>query len=193
MLGFVQSQGESQQAWEGLLNNLYNRGLKGSNVKLITIDGSGGLKSALGIVYPHVSIQRCWAHKLRNVSNYLKKAYHDECMKGARRIYKAKNRHRAMAEFKNWRRMWLRKAPRAVQCLEKDMEELLNFFYNPKKHWKRIRTTNVIERSFREVRRRTRVFSCFSNRQSCERIIYAIFAHLNGTWEDHPIKQFTQF
>lgn len=193
LLDFVQAKGEPFEAWEGLLNNLYNRGLKGDNLKLITIDGSGGLHSALEVVYPHVPIQRCWAHKLRNVSNYLKKIYQDECIKGARRIYNAKSRHLAIAEFKNWKRMWLKKAPRAVHCLEKDLEELLHFFACPKKHWVRVRTTNVIERSFKEVRRRTRVFSCFSNKQSCERIIYAIFTHLNNQWKAKPLKEFTEF
>jgi len=193
LLGFVQSQGESQSSWEGLINNLYRRGLKGVNLKLVTIDGSGGLKSALEIAYPHVPIQRCWAHKLRNVSNYLKKIYQEDCMNEARRIYKAKSKYLAMACFKNWKKMWKKKAPKAVHCLEKDLEELLNFFDSPKNHWIRVRTTNVIERCFKEVRRRTRVFSCFSNRQSCERIIYAIFAYLNNKWKDCPIEQFTQF
>jgi putative transposase len=192
-LGFVQAKGESFEAWEGLINSLYNRGLKGENLKLIIIDGHGGLRSALSIVYPHVPIQRCWAHKLRNVSNYLKKAYQEDCINDARRIYKAKSKHLATAEFKNWKKMWNRKAPNAVHCLEKDLEELLNFFDTPKNHWIRVRTTNVIERSFREVRRRTRVFSCFSNKQSCERIIYAIFTYLNNKWKERPIKQFTQF
>ena len=193
LLDFVQANGESKEAWEGLLNSLYRRGLEGKNLKLITIDGSGGLKSALSIAYPHVPIQRCWAHKLRNVSNYLKKTHQDECMKGARKIYKARNKQQAIAEFKNWKRMWKLKTPNAIHCLEKDLEELLNFFDTPKNHWIRVRTTNVIERSFREVRRRTRVFSCFSNKQSCERIIYAIFTYLNNKWKERPIKQFTQF
>jgi len=193
LLDFVQAKGEPFEAWEGLLNSLYNRGLKGNNLKLVTIDGAGGLHSALNVVYPHIPIQRCWAHKLRNVSNYLKKIYQDECIKGARKIYKATSKHLALAEFKNWKRMWLKKAPKAVYCLEKDLEELLHFFDCPKKHWIRIRTTNVIERSFREVRRRTRVFTCFSNKQSCERIIYAIFTHLNNQWQAKPLKEFTEF
>jgi putative transposase len=193
LLDFVQAKGEPADAWEGLLNNLYRRGLEGNNLKLVTIDGSGGLKSALSIVYPHIPIQRCWVHKLRNVSNYLKKSYQDDCIKGARRIYKARNKHLALAEFKNWEKMWHRKAPSAVHCLKKDLEELLSFFDCPKKHWVKVRTTNVIERSFREIRRRIRVFSCFSNRQSCERIIYAIFTHLNTKWKERPIKEFTEF
>lgn len=193
LIGFTQAQGESLDAWEGLVNNLYNRGLRGDNLKLIITDGSKGLHSALGIVYPHVPLQRCWAHKLRNVSNYLKKAYQEECINDARRIYLAQSKYHAVSIFKTWKRDWLKKAPRAVHCLEKDLEELLNVFQCPKNHWKKIRTTNIIERSFREVRRRTRVFTCFSNRQSCERIIYAIFTHLNNKWKEHPIKNFTQF
>jgi len=193
LLAFMQSQGESSNAWEGLLNSLYNRGLKGNNLKLITIDGAGGLHSAIEVIYPNILIQRCWAHKLRNVSNYLKKRYQDDCIEDARGIYKAKNKHLALAEFKNWKKMWVKKVPKAVHCLEKDLEELLNHFDCPEKHRIRIRTTNVIERSFKEVRRRTRVFSCFSNRQSCDRIIYAIFTHLNNQWENKPIKEFTEF
>jgi transposase-like protein len=70
---------------------------------------------------------------------------------------------------------------------------LLSFYDCPKSHWIKIRTTNVIERSFREVRRRTRVFSCFSNKESCNRLIYAIVTHLNNKWKEHPLKEFTQF
>ena len=57
----------------------------------------------------------------------------------------------------------------------------------------KVRTTNAIERSFREVRRRTNVFSCFSNTASTERIIYAILTHLNQGWKDAPLSGFTQF
>ena len=193
LLDFVQAKGEPFDAWEGLLNSLYNRGLKGNNLRLVTIDGAGGLHSALNVVYPHIPIQRCWRHKQVNVSNYLKKIYQDDCIKGARRIYEAKSKHLALAEFKDWKRIWIKKAPKAVHCLEKDLEELLHFFDCPKGHWVKVRTTNVIERSFKEVRRRTRVFSCFSNKQSCERIIYAIFTHLNNQWKAKPLKEFTEF
>ncbi len=77
--------------------------------------------------------------------------------------------------------------------MEEDLDDLLNFFDCPVEHRIKIRTTNAIERSFREVRRRTRVFSCFSNTQSCERIIFAIFSHLNHGWKDDLLPNFTQF
>ena len=53
-----------------------------------------------------------------------------------------------------------------------------------------IRTTNYIERSFKEVRRRTRSISCFANADSCERIMYAVFVYLNSKWESDPLIQF---
>jgi len=193
LIGFIQTQGESADAWEGFLNDLYRRGLIGANLKLIAIDGSKGLRSALRLVYPRVAVQRCWAHKGRNVSNYLPKRYQKECTDELITIYDAKDRYHAVEAFKRWKKKWQKISIRAVACIENDLEELLSFYEFPETHRKKVRTTNIIERSFREVRRRTRVFSCFSNKESCDRIIYAIFTHLNNGWKERPLKQFTQF
>jgi len=69
---------------------------------------------------------------------------------------------------------------------------LLNFYNCPKEIRKKLRTTNVIERAFREVRRRIRPMSCFNNEQSIERILYAVLNHLNEQWGKKPLKEFTQ-
>jgi transposase-like protein len=69
---------------------------------------------------------------------------------------------------------------------------LLAFFGCPAQDWLAIRTTNAIERSFREVRRRTRPISCFQNNASCERIIYAVFHHLNLRWDNALPRESTQ-
>jgi len=193
LIGFRQAKGESQGAWEAFLQSLFGRGFEGKHLKLIVMDGSAGLKAASELVYPEARIQRCWFHKLQNVSNYCKKKYQGDCIQQARRIYKAKDQAQARREFKAWKNAWQRFCPNAVHCLEKDLEELLAFFDCPVSHRIRIRTTNVIERTFREARRRIRVFSCFTNIQSSERIFFAIFDHLNRCWRDKPLKQFTQF
>jgi len=192
-IGFIQAQGESSDDWEGFLNDLYRRGLIGKNLKLIVIDGAKGLRSALRLVYPLVPVQRCWAHKGRNVSNYLPKRHQKDCTDELVTIYGAKNRQAAIDAFKAWKKKWHRVSERAVTCVENDLEELLCVYSFPEVQRKKIRTTNIIERSFREVRRRTRVFSCFSNKESCDRIIFAIFTYMNNKWKDHPIKQFTEF
>jgi len=62
----------------------------------------------------------------------------------------------------------------------------------PKELWVKVRTTNIIERIFREVRRRTRPMSCFQNTESVERIIYAIFYRQNVLWMDDPLLEITQ-
>jgi len=193
LISFIQAPGESANAWESFVNDLYARGLAGKNLKLIVIDGSKGLRAALRLVYPLIPIQRCWAHKGRNVANLLPRKIQKECTAGLKSIYDAKERQGALLAFKEWKKKWQNKYPKAVHCVENDLEELLAVYAIPLQHRKKIRTTNVIERTFREVRRRTRVFSCFSNKESCDRIIYAIFAHMNDRWKDHPIKQFTQF
>lgn len=193
LLDFRLSQGESRDAWEILLHSLYQRGLEGKPLTLLVMDGSAGLKRAAELVYPQAAIQRCWVHKLRNVANYCRKRFEADCLKQARKIYLAPTRTAAVAEFARWQNAWQAKCPKAVHCLHKDLDDLLACFAVPTPHRIHVRTTNAIERSFREVRRRTRVFSCFSNPASCERIIFAIFAHLNASWLDKPLAYFTQF
>ena len=192
LLDFRQAKGESQAAWEALLHSLYQRGLEGAHLKLIVMDGAAGLRAAAELVYPEARIQRCWVHKLRNVANACPKKHH-ACVRQARKIYLAANRTQAQAAFQRWQQAWRTRCPKAVACLEQDLEELLSFYDCPVEHRVKVRTTNAIERSFREVRRRTNVFSCFSNLASTERIIYAIFTHLNQGWKDAPLPGFTQF
>jgi len=79
-----------------------------------------------------------------------------------------------------------------VKQLEKDLPELLSFFSLPRQLWKKLRTTNVIERCFVEVRRRTRPMVCFVNVASVDRIIFSIFNGFNEKWKDRTLRLFTQ-
>ena len=179
--------GESQAAWECLLTSLRNRGLLGRNLKLIALDGGKGLMNALDFIFPDVPRQRCWAHKLRNVSNHLPRKLQQACTGQARDIYDAANAWQAAKAFKSWAKTWRPISPEAVKCLEDDLEDLLQFYECPKAMWKKLRTTNIIERVFREVRRRTRPMSCFTNTRSVERIIFAIFNRQNEIWKDNRL------
>lgn len=184
--------GESQVSWECFLTSLYNRGLKGENLDLVTIDGNKGLYNAVDIIWPEVKKQRCWAHKLRNVANKVPRKLQKACTNQARDIYDAKNKHEAMKAFKKWESVWKPIVPDAVECLEKDLEDLLWFYDCTESIRKKVRTTNAIERVFREVRRRTRPMSCFTNTQSVERIIFAVFNRQNNIWREKPLKKITQ-
>jgi len=192
IISFRQASSESEAQWEAFLRDLYKRGLEGKQLCLIVTDGCPRLHGALETVYPYIARQRCWAHKLRNVANKILKRDIDECMAGARLIYLAGHRREAVKCFRDWESRWGILYPRAINCLGKDLDELLNFFDMPSDHWIKVRTTNVIERSFREVRRRIRPMSCFTNSRSVDRIIYGVINHLNESWEEIPFIKFTQ-
>ena len=68
LLDCRQAKGESQTAWETVLNSLYHRGLEGHHLKLLVMDGSAGLRAAAELVYPEARIQRCWVPKLRKIA-----------------------------------------------------------------------------------------------------------------------------
>jgi putative transposase len=192
LLGFVRARGESEAAWEGMLQNLFQRGLKGHQLQLVITDGCGGLAAALQTVYGAVPHQRCWVHKMRNICEAVRRRDHDQVKRDVQRIYQAEGLAEARQAFHSFRLYWQSVYPRLVRSLEKDLPELLNFFYFPRHLWKKLRTTNAIERCFVEVRRRTRPMVVFTNVQSVDRIIYAIFNRFNEDWQNRTLELFTQ-
>jgi transposase-like protein len=97
-----------------------------------------------------------------------------------------------MAAFRYFKKTWKPLYPKMVQSLENDLAELLAFFRFPRHLWKKLRTTNLIERSFVEVRRRTRPMVCFVNVNSVDRIIFSIFNRCNREWQNQTLRIFTQ-
>lgn len=180
IIDFRLAPGESAAAWEAFLNDLYHRGLTGENLELIVIDGGVGLLAAVPLVYPQVPLQRCWAHKIRNVLDKSKKKDQEEMKRHLHRIMNAKNKTQARKAARNFVHTWESRYPRAVKCLRDDLDDLLIFFKFNQDNWRKAaRTTNAIERRFREVRRRTRPMGVFSDRTSVERILFAVFIYEN--------------
>lgn len=103
LLAFLRSQGESEADWEGLLQDLYRRGLEGKSLLLIVTDGCAGLAAAIRTVYPRVAHQRCWVHKMRNILESVRKRDYDEVKQGAQAIYRAQSRAEAVAAFRRFR------------------------------------------------------------------------------------------
>jgi len=210
MIDFLLATSESQNAWEGFLRDLYGRGLEGSGCELITTDGGNGLRNALEVVYPRISRQHCWAHKTRNVLDKVKKADQDKVKKDLNRISHARNRWSATQAYWSFCQKYRKAYPGAVKSLESEIDDLLSFYQvklSAKERrgldaqdlqkaqmalWRKIRTTNLIERAFREVKRRTRPMGVFGNRNSMERILYAVFFHLNSKGQEIPSLLFTQ-
>jgi len=180
VIDFSIAPGESQGAWESFLTDLYGRGLTEEGVEMIVSDGGKGLLAALPVVYPKIPIQRCWAHKSINVLNHARKADWEAVKADLHAIQYAAGIREAQTAIGAFSRRWEHIYPKAVSCLLADEEELLSFFQiKDSSWWSQVRTTNAIERRFREVRRRTRPMGVFSDRTSMERILYAVFSYEN--------------
>lgn len=192
LLAFTRAKGESQSGWEGLLNDLFQRGLHGQHLQLVITDGCPGLARALETVYPRARHQRCWVHKMRNILEKVKRRDEKQIKSEAQKIYLAENLAGAKRAFERFRFHWRSRYPTMIRQLERDLPDLLHFFAFPRHLWRKLRTTNVIERCFVEVRRRTRPMVVFTNVASVERIIYAIFSRFNEGWKNHTLELFTQ-
>jgi len=180
IIDFFTAFGESQNAWETFLSDLYRRGLDEERLEMIIVDGGKGLMNALPLVYPRIPLQRCWAHKVRNVLTYVRKGDYGAIKRSLKAISHAQGIRDAQGAIKRFSERWGTTYPKAAACLLKDEEHLLTFFQiNDPSLWSQIRTTNAIERRFREVRRRTRPMGVFADRASMERILYAVFSYEN--------------
>lgn len=171
---------ESAAEWERFLTDLHRRGLTGEGLDMICVDGGAGLLAALPTVHPDIAVQRCWAHKIRNVLDKVKKADQPAVKRSLHKIMNAENAPAARAAARKLANRFGDTYPAAVACLRNDLDDLLTCFrYKSEDQRRKVRTTNAIERRFREVRRRTRPMGTFQDRTSMDRILFAVFAHEN--------------
>jgi len=146
---------ESELSWRELLEGLKRRGLK-LPPKLAVGDGGMGFWAALRQVYPATREQRCWLHKTLNVLDKLPTSMQGKAKQAVHDIYLAESRQAAEEAFDHFGNLYQKKFPKAVECLEKDREQLLAFYDFPAEHWVHLRTTNPIESTFATVRLRQR-------------------------------------
>ncbi len=171
---------ESAAQWEQFLTDLYRRGLTGEGLDMICVDGGSGLLAALPTALPDIPVQRCWAHKIRNVLDKVKKADQPKLKRVLHKIMNAANASAARSAARRFTERFEERYSAAVACLRNDLDELLTCFrYKSLAQRRAVRTTNAIERRFREVRRRTRPMGTFQDKTSMDRILFAVFTHEN--------------
>ena len=193
VIDFRLAASESAAEWDAFLADLYKRGLTGERAEVISVDGGKGLLSVLRDHHSSIPVQRCWAHKMRNILDKVKKKDQEAVKKGLQKVYRADNILEARQRANQWKRRWEQQYPAAAKCLFTDIEDLLTCFqFKDPAFRKAIRTTNHIERRFKEVRRRTRPMGVFSDRTSMDRILYAVFMYENQAEEAYPIFLLTQ-
>lgn len=145
---------ESTQSWREVLLGLKLRGLNAP--RLAIGDGAMGFWAALEEVFADTRQQRCWVHKTANVLNCVPKSVQPKVKSALHEIWQAEKKVEAVKAFDRFEKMFEAKYPKAVQCLQKDREELLAFYDFPAQHWQSIRTSNPIESTFGTIRHRTK-------------------------------------
>ena len=180
VIDFRLAASESAAEWERFLGDLIRRGLTGDDLEMICVDGGSGLRASLPTAYPGVPVQRCWAHKMRNVLAKIRVAEQPAVKADLQAVINAKTLPQARSAARRFADRWEADYPKAVACLRDDLDEMLTcWMYKSLAQRKKVRTTNAIERRFREVRRRTRPMGVFSDRTSMDRILFAVFNHEN--------------
>jgi transposase-like protein len=161
---------ESYNAWKGFLEDLVRRGM--IEPMLTVIDGCPGLIKAVDEVFPESDKQRCTKHKTENVLDKALEQDRASVKESVRKVFYASTYEHAKEAVEMFKKKWSMKYPSAVECLTEDIESCLTYYKYPYQHWLRIRTTNVVERSFKEVKRRVKGIGRFQNEERALTMVY---------------------
>lgn len=161
---------ESYNGWKWFLQDMVKRGLQ--EPMLVVIDGCPGLIKAVNDLFPNADKQRCTKHRTENVLEKVLKEDRDKVKASLGKIFYASSYAHAKEAVEVFKDKWGKKYPSAVEILAEDIEVSLTYYKYPYRHWKRIRTTNVVERSFSEVKRRTKGIGRFQDEERALAMVY---------------------
>ncbi|MFN9592032.1 MAG: IS256 family transposase [Pirellulaceae bacterium] len=182
VLGVSCSLSEAEVHWRSFLESLLTRGMKG--VQCIVSDQHSGLQAARKAVLPSVPWQRCQFHLMQNAMHYIPKLpMRKEAAEDLRAVFLSKDQHAAQEELRRLVTKYQSTAPSLADWAEKNVPEGLTIFQLPAEHRKRMRTTNLLERLNKEMKRRTQVATLFPNEASLLRLITAVLTEYSDDWE----------
>ena len=171
---------EKGAAYASLLRGLLDRGLCG--VRLVVSDDHEGIKAAVRGELPGVDWQRCVVHFERNVLAHVPSSSMVEVAEDLKAIFKVKRHKTAAALAEEFISLYEKSYPKAISVFEAGIEEALTYLSYPGSHHARIRTTNMLERLFEEVKRRTRVVGVFPNETSASTLATEIALRSSEEW-----------
>jgi putative transposase len=185
-LGLAPGTAESTDAWRGLLEDLKDRGL-GAPLLVIS-DGGKGLCAAIECSFPTSLHQRCVVHVCRNLIAKVPTHAQDQVKRDYWAVFDqvqaegeaavAEARRRAARFIAKWKPLY----PAAVACVADHLDALVVHLLFPAEHHKRIRHSNLIERTFGETRRRTKVIGRLPGEQSCLSLVWAVLDRASKGW-----------
>ena len=181
VLGISVAISEAEVHWRQFLESLAARGLHG--VKLFISDAHAGLGKARQAVFPSVPWQRCQFHLQQNAQAFAQRLDQRKEIAGAlRRVFQAPTREEADRQVKLAVEQYQNTNSKLAVWMENNVIEGLTCFAFPEQFRRRIRTTNMVERNNRELKRRTKVASLFVSEKSIERLVSALLMEQDEAW-----------
>jgi putative transposase len=181
VLGFAVGDSEDGAFWTGFLRSLKARGLGG--VQLVISDAHTGLKAAIAGVLLGASWQRCRVHFLRNVLAAVPKGNAEMVAAAIRTIFAQPDQHHVREQLDVIAGMLGRQLPKVEAMLRDAADDLLAFTGFPVGHWKKIWSTNPLERLNKEIKRRTDVVGVFPNPEALLRLAGAVLVEAHDEWQ----------
>lgn len=182
ILGVSVSLSEAEVHWREFLASLQDRGLHG--VRYVVSDDHAGLKQARAARFAGVPWQRCQFHLAQNAMQYVPKlAMRTEVARDLRGVLDASDRAEADRQLDRLVKKYADDAPKLAAWLEANVPETLTVLTLPAAHRRKLRTTNMLERINKEIKRRTRVATLFPNEQSALRLVTAVLMEISEDWE----------
>jgi len=182
VLGVSVALSEQEAHWREFLTSLKDRGLHG--IELFISDAHEGLKAARKAVFPAVPWQRCQFHVQQNAQKYVpRQSMKREVAEAIRGVFNALNREEAERQLDRLIQAYQDTAPKLAAWAAEAIPEALTVFEFPEAHRRRIRTSNMVERLNKELKRRTRVATLFPNEESCLRLVSAVAMEISDEWE----------
>jgi len=181
VLGVSVSMSEAEVHWRTFLKGLKDRGLTGT--MLIISDDHFGLKAARRTVFSGVKWQRCQFHISQNAQAYVpRQDMRKEVAQDIRDIFNSPSREAAQGQAEATIIKYKKSAPNLSKWMEENIHEGFAIYDFPRAHHRRIRTVNAMERTNREIRRRTRVATLFPNEVSCLRLAGSVLMEVHEEW-----------
>lgn len=188
ILGFYVGGQESALGWKEILSDLYKRGAE--EVLLGVFDGLPGLEAAMKEIYPKADVQRCVVHKIRNALTAARKKDRTAIAEDLKPIYQANTKEEAKSQFKAFKEAWQSKHPKIVKSWEDDLDVLLTFLDYPSSIRRMIYTTNIIERTMKEIKKRTKTMNSLPSEKAAEKIVYLQVTDYNQRWSERKLRGF---
>src|SRR5690554_2442274 len=180
VLGLDVGDSEDEVFWRGFLRSLKHRGLAG--VRLVISDQHAGLTAAIRRCFQGAGHQRCRVHFARNLLAVIPKAHQDMVAALFRTVFAGIDADAVAAQWDHVAATLAERWPKAAALMEAAKPEVLAFAAFPVEHWRKIWSTNPLERVNKEIKRRSRVVGIFPNEASVIRLVGAVLADLHDDW-----------